>query len=82
MRRLEPGMVGPDVERWRRVLVALGLEPGEADKPQTKFGPKLFDATKAFQRRAGLTESGAVNTGTARLAALELAELAGELVTE
>jgi len=79
VRRLEPGMVGPEVDAWQRVLCVLRVTPTLL-RPD-KFGPDTTAATKAFQKSRGIVESGAVDAATSRIAAVELAELAALLVT-
>lgn len=61
MRELRAGGSGEDVRDWQRFLGREGLDPGT---PDGAFGPRTEAATRGFQKRAGLTESGVVDAAT------------------
>jgi hypothetical protein len=61
MRILKEGLKGPDVKQWQNFLIGQGFDPGLADG---RFGPRVHQATLAFQSRFGLTADGIVGNAT------------------
>lgn len=58
---LKKGMIGTSVSAWADFLNSQGYECGA---PKEIFGPKMFEATKDFQQKHGLTSDGVVWTAT------------------
>ncbi len=58
---IQRGSRGADVEQWQRLLDSKGFDPNGIDG---SFGPGTEKATKEFQRAAGLTANGVVESKT------------------
>lgn len=60
-RYLRKGMTGEDVRVWQNILNGKGFDCGKADG---SFGPKTFEATKAYQRSIRIDPDGVVGPAT------------------
>lgn len=61
-RNLSKGMRGEDVRTWQTILIGAGVLPQGQD--DGVFGVKTLAATKAFQRKLGVTADGIVGPAT------------------